>query len=99
MTKYDPTTIPSIDSQPSIPNEFADKIAFLENRIASLSEICDELNPYLPINEELKKKLKAFHILELEDPFKITNALLTLLEDAIDELHIYKPVDPKEIFR
>ena len=32
-----------------------------------------------------------FNILELNDPFKVTNALLMLLEDTMDELHVIKP--------
>ena len=32
---------------------------------------------------------------QFNDPFKITNALLILLEDSIDELHILKPFNDK----
>ena len=76
-----------------------ERVSILEEKIAKLSALCQELNPYEPIDEQFKLRLKELNILEFEDPFKITNALLILLEDAIDELHIYKSVDPKEKFR
>jgi len=68
-----------------------------------LGDICTELNPYAPISDELKMRLMDFHILDLSDPFKVTNTLLMLLEDTIDELHVIKPFDDqgnliKEIF-
>lgn len=68
-----------------------DKILYLEERIKKLGEICNDLNPYTPISPEFKLRLREFNILEFDDPFKITNALLILLEDSIDELHILKP--------
>ena len=74
-----------------------EKIILLENRIQKLGEICNELNPYLPIPQDFKLKLREFNILEVEDPFKITNALLRLLEDSIDELHLLKPLSDEEM--
>ncbi|MBC7537279.1 MAG: hypothetical protein H7281_00540 [Bacteriovorax sp.] len=68
-----------------------EKILYLEARILKLGEICNDLNPYTPIPEDFKFRLREFNIMEFSDPFKITNALLMLLEDTIDELHILKP--------
>lgn len=68
-----------------------DKIRYLEERIKKLGDICTDLNPYIPITDDFKLRLREFNILEFEDPFKITNALLILLEDTIDELHVLKP--------
>lgn len=73
-----------------------EKILYLESRIKRLGTICNDLNPYSPITDEFKKSLREFNILEFEDPFKITNALLMLLEDAIDELHVLKPLSQEE---
>lgn len=78
-------------------NTNAELIETLELRIKKLGDICNELNPYQPIPSEFKLRLREFNILEVEDPFKITNALLMLLEDAIDELHIYKPLSDAEM--
>lgn len=74
-------------------------IAALEARIKKLGDICQELNPYAPVSEEFKKRLREFHILEFDDPFKITNALLMLLEDSIDELHQLRPLSPEELHK
>jgi hypothetical protein len=68
-----------------------EKILYLEERIKKLGDICNELNPYQPIAVSFQVRLREFNILEFSDPFKITNALLMLLEDTIDELHILKP--------
>jgi len=74
-------------------NPLQEKIDYLEARIKTLGDICTEINPYEPIPDELKMKLMDFNILDLDDPFKVTNRLLMLLEDTIDELHILKPYD------
>ena len=68
-----------------------EKIQALESKIAKLSEICQGLDPYAPISVEFKAKLREFNLHNADDPFKITNSLLMLLEDAIDELHVLKP--------
>lgn len=68
-----------------------EKILYLEERIRKIGEICTDLNPYIAIPADFKLRLREFNIMEFSDPFKITNALLILLEDTIDELHILKP--------
>ena len=72
-----------------------EKILYLEERIKRLGEICNDLNPYTAIPEDFRLRLREFNIMEFNDPFKVTNALLMLLEDTIDELHILKPFDDK----
>ena len=74
-------------------NPLQEKITELEARIKMLSDICNEINPYEQIPDELKMKMMDFNIVDFSDPFKITNTLLMLLEDTIDELHILKPYD------
>lgn len=64
-----------------------EQILNLKKRISLLNNICNELNPYKPICNDLKDKLNKFHIIDFEDPFIITNKLLVLLEDSIEELH------------
>jgi len=77
-------------------NPLEEKVIELEARIKKLSDICTELNPYGPISDELKMRLMDFNILDFSDPFKITNTLLMLLEDTIDELHLIKPFNDQE---
>lgn len=74
-------------------NPLQEKIDYLEASIKLLGDICTEINPYESIPDELKMKLLDFNILDLNDPFNVTNKLLMLLEDTIDELHIIKPFD------
>lgn len=83
----------------ALENNTADleKILFLETRIKKLGEICNDLNPYQPIAPEFKLKLREFNIVEATDPFHVTNALLRLLEDAINELHMLKPLSEEEM--
>lgn len=94
----DPTDIAEIgrinESDLSQYNPLQEKIEELEARIKVLGDICSEINPYVAIPDELKMRLMDFNILNLDDPFKVTNSLLMLLEDSIDELHIMKPFDP-----
>ena len=68
------------------------KIDSLKNKIARLNSLCLELNPYQEISTYFQEELKFFGILEFSDPFFITNRLVTLLEDAINELHQISPL-------
>ncbi len=77
-----------------LPNQ--EKIEALKARIQKLGDICNELNPYGPVAEVFKMRLREFNIMEFEDPFKITNALLRLLEDSVDELHVLEPLSDEE---
>lgn len=88
------------DKQTSVfSSPLSETIEVLEARIKKLSDICNELNPYAPVDESFKKRLREFNIMEFEDPFKITNALLRLMEDSIDELHQLRPLSPEEMMK
>ncbi len=92
-----PTQTPSVNIGSSPILDLQDeKIKYLEARIESLSLICQELNPYTQIPDELKMRLLDYNILDLSDPFKVTNQLLILLEDTIDELHLIKPFNEND---
>ncbi len=56
----------------------------IEDTIVELRAICDELDPYSPISDSMKNRLKKFHIVDTSNPFHLTNVLITLLEDAIE---------------
>jgi hypothetical protein len=86
----------NIPKTADIQNPLDEKIQYLEARIRDLSAICQEIDPYQTISDELKMKLLNFNILDLSDPFKITNQLLVLLEDTIDELHLIKPFNDED---
>jgi len=67
---------------------------FLEVQIEKLRFICDQLNPYEPIPEFLKKELRLIGMAELldgsYDPFALTNKLLLQMENSLEELELYK---------
>jgi hypothetical protein len=75
----------------------AEKITELKARIEKLSAICQDVNPYESVSPELQSRLAEFNILELSDPFKVTNMLLMQLEDSIDELHMLSPLSDAEL--
>ncbi|HLE12992.1 MAG: hypothetical protein A2504_17745 [Bdellovibrionales bacterium RIFOXYD12_FULL_39_22] len=62
------------------------KIPLLKRKVSFLNSICNELNPYLPIPEHIKKKLQMVRIDNFSDPFEITNRLVVILEDSVEEL-------------
>ena len=63
------------------------KISLLKRRISLLNTICNELNPYNPVPEKIKSILVKFQIITFDDPFMLTNKLILLLEDSLEELH------------
>ncbi len=67
---------------------------YLEGQIEKLRFICDRLNPYEQIPDYLKKELRAVGLSDLldgsYDPFALTNKLLLLMENALEELELYK---------
>ena len=62
------------------------KKEFLQQQIETLRKLCDHINPYEDLSPQVQKQLQQFRIINLEDPFWITNQLLALLEDSIEEL-------------
>lgn len=85
-----------VSNPADIQNPLNEKISYLEARIKDLSEICQEIDPYKTVSDEQKMRLLNYNILDLSDPFKITNQLLVLLEDTIDELHLIKPFNDED---
>lgn len=67
---------------------------FLEAQVEKLQFICDRLNPYEPIPDYLKKELRQVGLAELldgsYDPFALTNKLILLMENTLEELELYK---------
>jgi hypothetical protein len=67
------------------------EIMILNDKIDRLKVICNELNPYLPISEDMKNQLLEFGIEDFSDPFKITNTLIFALENYMEELNLLSP--------
>ena len=66
------------------------KIEFLEQKIDELNDLCGGMDPYNEVGESEKKRLLEFGIEENADPFEITNRLVVMLEDSIEELQKLK---------
>jgi hypothetical protein len=57
----------------------------LEKNITRLKFLCDNLDPYSPIEGHFKKELSFFEITKFRDPYDLTNQLLKLMEDSLEE--------------
>ena len=62
------------------------QIQHLTTTVRELNGLCNDLDPYLPIPDDMKIMLKNYGIEDFYDPFDITNQLLLLLENSIEEL-------------
>ncbi|MBH47162.1 MAG: hypothetical protein CME71_03225 [Halobacteriovorax sp.] len=63
------------------------QLEMLKSKVERLNELAGELDPYQPISQEIQEELKSLGILVLDDPFKLTNQLVVILEDATEQLH------------
>ncbi len=77
-------TPPYINMANNLPDDI--KIPLLKRKVSFLNSICNELNPYMPIPEQMKKKLQMVRIDNFSDPFEITNKLVVILENSLEEL-------------
>lgn len=55
----------------------------LDERVHILKELCQIVDPFLPLSSDMKESLKSVGIENLEDPFQITNRLIFLLEETL----------------
>ena len=62
------------------------RIALLKERVENLNKLCSELDPYKEIPLAYQETLVSLGVREFDDPFTVTNKLVTLLEDSIEEL-------------
>ena len=58
----------------------------LNARAELLKQLCLNLDPYHPISEEDKAELKELGFREIDDPFRLTNALILSMEDTLEEI-------------
>ena len=63
---------------------------YLSRKIETLTNLCDTLNPYATLSFEEELILKKYNIVEIDNPFVITNKLIMELEDAIEEMEKLK---------
>lgn len=82
--------IPDNFNTPGLGVPFSDKKLRLEElrvKAARLNALASDLDPYQELSDENRAELKAVGVLVLDDPFAITNQLVVILEDTIEELH------------
>lgn len=72
------------------PNALEEQIFIIEKKRADLEFLCRELDPFHPIDTSMKDKLKPFHLENIDDPFRLTAELITLMENTIEELERLK---------
>lgn len=53
-------------------------------QLAKLKDICANIDPFKDIDEETMNSLKEMGIKELDDPFRLTNHLLRILEENLN---------------
>ena len=58
----------------------------IKTKISRLNNLCHHINPYEELPVKIKNELSYFKIHDIKDPFSITNKLILLLEDSIEEL-------------
>lgn len=73
--------------QPNLVPSKQKQVERLESLIEKLNFICSNLDPYNPIPSTMREMIKELDIVKIDDPFTLTNQLVVLLEDAVEELH------------
>ncbi|ATH08644.1 hypothetical protein BIY24_12010 [Halobacteriovorax marinus] len=68
------------------PTQVSLDIMNLEILISKLKGICHEIDPYTELTLSMKERLIDVGIEEFNDPFALTNQLLFMTENAIEEL-------------
>ena len=58
----------------------------LHHRAEVLKELCHELDPYSPLKTKDVKRLQGVGIVDIEDPFHLTNTLILYVEDTLEEI-------------
>ncbi|MFX3675428.1 MAG: hypothetical protein ACN6I6_00170 [bacterium] len=82
--------IPDNFNTPGLGAALSDKklqLEMLKSKVERLNKLAGELDPYQPLSQEVQDELKSLGVLVLDDPFKLTNQLVVILEDATEQLH------------
>ena len=62
----------------------------LERRVKKLEKLCQEVDPFIPLTEELKIELSMFGIENWRDPDHLTKQIILMFEDSVKELRDLK---------
>lgn len=58
----------------------------LNARAELLKQLCLNLDPYNPLSQEDRDELDKLGFKEIDDPFRLTNALILSMEDTLEEI-------------
>ncbi len=72
-----------LNSDPIFLNE---EFFILEKKAKTLYELCQTIDPFRPLTEEEKLKLKEFNLHLIDDPYRLTALLITMMEDTMLEI-------------
>ncbi len=64
-----------------------DKISLLKNRVKTLQDICDEIDPFSEISEKHRETLSRIGPFDFTDPYGLTNQLIMMTENTLEEIH------------
>lgn len=79
-------------------SELGERIFTLEKKRDQLQFLCQNLDPFKPLEESDKKILRQFNLHLIDDPYRLTALLITLMEDTLTELETLKVTNtPKDI--
>ena len=64
----------------------APSLRTLQKKVKKLQDICQHLDPYSAISDEMRTELNSLGLYTLDDPFVLTKQLILLMEDTLEEL-------------
>lgn len=56
----------------------------IDTLIKDLKSFMETFDPYAPISDQDKLYLSSIHIYDIQDPFRVTNQLISRIEDLIE---------------
>lgn len=71
----------SAESQPTLID-----LNLLERRVKKLEKLCQEVDPFIPLSDELRNELSMFGIVNWRDPDHLTKQIILMFEDSVKEL-------------
>lgn len=79
-----PTGTTHSSSQTELPSII--DVNLLEKRVKKLEMLCQEVDPFIPLTDELKHELSLFGIVTWRDPDHLTKQIILMFEDSVKEL-------------
>lgn len=65
-------------------------LQILEKRVSKLEKLCQEVDPFTPLSDELINELSMVGIEKWRDPDHLTKQIILMFEDSVNELRDLK---------